>query len=94
MNEHAKAVHNCGRPTLPLYVPLWHARRELQNQEPRNGKDYLFRNSIFKCERLEWECSIGMGWVASVCFSRVRDREVIVQHYDFSRPIGVLHFNT
>ena len=26
MNEHAAAVHNCSRPTLPLYVPVWHAR--------------------------------------------------------------------
>jgi len=25
MNEHAKSAHNCSRPTLPLYVPVWHA---------------------------------------------------------------------
>jgi hypothetical protein len=26
MNEHAAAAHNCSRPTLPLYVPVRHAR--------------------------------------------------------------------
>jgi hypothetical protein len=25
MNEHAAAAHNCRRPTLPLYAPVWYA---------------------------------------------------------------------